>query len=326
MECISVIIPVYKTEAYLKRCIDSILAQTWTNLQIIAVDDGSPDRSGAILDEYAKRDSRVTVIHQENKGVSAARNAGLAAAVGDYIGFVDSDDALAPDMYEVLIRLAKEHNAPIAHCGYQRISPDGSTKEISGTGVLMVQSNEEAMECLLLGKHFVGSLWNKLFDRRLLEGLSFREDLKINEDVLFAYQLFKKASKSVYIDRSLYLMFVRDGSATSSGTRQDKREADLLFVAEWIAKDSISTKFEAAAQMRYIEILAIEYAWYISRAGCKEFTHTLRQKLIKAKWSKYNLRPTLKIKIIMLLYAPLVYTLTYKTYRKFRGNNWDIID
>ena len=103
MELISVIIPVYKTESYLERCIDSVLAQTWTNLQIIAVDDGSPDRSGAILDEYAKRDPRVTVIHQKNKGVSAARNAGLAAASGDYIGFVDSDDALEPDMYEVLI-------------------------------------------------------------------------------------------------------------------------------------------------------------------------------------------------------------------------------
>lgn len=324
MELISVIIPAYKTEVYLKRCIDSVLAQTWTNLEIIAVDDGSPDRSGAILDEYAKRDPRVTVIHQENKGVSAARNAGLAAASGDYIGFVDSDDALEPDMYEVLIRLAKEHNAPIAHCGYRRISPDGSTKEISGTGALMVQSNEEAMECLLLGKHFVGSLCNKLFNRRLLDGLSFRTDIKINEDVLLAYQLFKRASKSVYIDRSLYLMFAREGSATSSGTRQDKREADLLFVAEWIAKDSRNKKFETAAQMRYIEILAIEYAWCMTDGRDKN-TLQLRKKLLEARWNKYPFRLTFKVKLIMLLYVPILYGMADKIYRRIFKSNWDTV-
>ena len=324
MELISIIIPVYKTESYLERCIDSVLAQTWTNLQIIAVDDGSPDRSGAILDEYAKRDPRITVIHQENKGVSAARNAGLAVAEGDYIGFVDSDDALAPDMYEVLIRLAKEHNAPIAHCGYRRISPDGSTKEVSGTGALMVQNNEEAMECLLLGKHFVGSLWNKLFDRRLLNGLSLNENLKINEDILLSYQLFKKSSKSVYIDRSLYLMFVREGSATSSGTRQDKREADLLFVAEWIAKDSCNTKFETAAQMRYIEILAIEYAWCITDRRDKNLSR-IREKLLEARWNKYPFRLTFKAKVIMLLYVPTLYGLADKIYRKIFKSNWDTV-
>ncbi|MBM6937450.1 glycosyltransferase [Pseudoflavonifractor phocaeensis] len=324
MDLISVIIPVYKTEAYLRRCIDSVLGQTWTNLQIIAVDDGSPDNSGVILDEYQKKDPRITVIHQENKGVSTARNAGLAMATGDYIGFVDSDDALAPNMYEVLVNLAKEYDAPISHCGYRRISKDGSTKEISGTGMLMVQNNQEAMDCLLSGRHFVGSLWNKLFDRRLLDGLSFREDLKINEDFLMAYQLFKKSERSVYIDRSLYLMFEREGSATSSGTKQDKREKDLLFVAEWIAKDSANTNFETAAQMRYIEILAIEYAWLLSSGRDGELLN-IRKKLAETNWEKYDFRLTFKIKLMMLLYAPILYGLTNKVYRKIFKSNWDTV-
>ena len=324
MELISVIIPVYKTEMYLKRCMDSVLAQTWTNLQIIAVDDGSPDRAGIILDEYQKKDSRVTVIHQENHGVSAARNAGLAVAKGEYIGFVDSDDALEPDMYEVLIGLAKKYNAPIAHCGYCRISQDGSTKEISGTGALMVLSNEEAMEYLLQGRYFVGALWNKLFDRRLLADVSFLENLKINEDFLLAYQLFKKAFKSVYIDRSLYLMFVREGSATSTGTEQEKREEDLLFVAEWIVNDSLNTEFELAARLRYIELLAIEYAWNVEN-GKAEHLLQIRKRLNEVGWKKYRIRPALRLKLMMLLYVPVVYCLVDKIYRKIHKSNWDTV-
>ena len=122
MELISVVVPVYRTEPYLARCLDSILAQTWSNLQVIVVDDGSPDRAGEIADQYAEKDTRVTVLHQPNRGVSAARNAGLAAARGDYITFVDSDDALQPQMYETLIKLALQYRAPITHCGYLRVN------------------------------------------------------------------------------------------------------------------------------------------------------------------------------------------------------------
>ena len=103
-DLISVIVPVYKVERYLCRCVDSIIAQTYTNLQIILVDDGSPDGSGAICDDYAAKDSRITVIHKKNGGLSDARNAGLVAACGSYIGFVDSDDYIAVDMYEKLYK------------------------------------------------------------------------------------------------------------------------------------------------------------------------------------------------------------------------------
>lgn len=324
MELISVIIPVFNTAPYLERCMDSILHQTWSNLQVIAVDDGSTDGSGKILDGYQEKDSRVMVIHQKNRGVSAARNAGLAAALGDYVGFIDSDDAAHPELYEVLLNLAKQHDTPIAHCGYRRIAQDGSTKDVSGTDALLVQDQREAMECLLLGKRFVGSLCNKLFARDLLSNLFLEEDIKVNEDLLLVYQLFKKADKSVYFDRSLYFMYERPGSATGSGTDEKKRRQDALCVAEWIVEDSRKTPFEDVAYIRYIEVLAVEYAKILFTQK-NETQKNIRKKLVETKWHCRKLRGLLKVKIIMLLYFPLLYALVIKVYRKIRGTNWDTV-
>ena len=114
---ISVIIPVYKVELYLRECIDSVLAQTYQNLEVILVDDGSPDQCGSICEQYAEKDNRVCVIHKENGGLSDARNAGIDVAKGEYIGFVDSDDWVAPDMYECLYKASVEYNAEFVVCG-----------------------------------------------------------------------------------------------------------------------------------------------------------------------------------------------------------------
>ncbi|MBO7334370.1 MAG: glycosyltransferase, partial [Lachnospiraceae bacterium] len=121
MELISVIVPVFEVEKYLKECIESILNQTYTNLEIILVDDGSPDKCGEICEEYAKTDNRIIVIHHENKGLSSARNRGLDIATGDYIGFVDSDDKIAPDMFEILLNNLKQYDADISICGFYRL-------------------------------------------------------------------------------------------------------------------------------------------------------------------------------------------------------------
>ena len=121
---ISVIVPVYKVEKYLHRCVDSILVQTYTNLEIILVDDGSPDRCGAICDEYAAKDSRIRVIHQENGGLSAARNAGLDVCSGEYIAFVDSDDWLDPEMYAVMMAQVREYGCDVVMCDCVKEFPD----------------------------------------------------------------------------------------------------------------------------------------------------------------------------------------------------------
>ena len=115
---VSVIIPAYNIEDYIGRCLDSVLSQTYKNLEILVVDDGSSDCTGEILDDYEKKDQRIRVIHKENGGVSSARNIGIEAATGDYIGFVDGDDLMEPEMYKTLVNLLKEENADIAHCGH----------------------------------------------------------------------------------------------------------------------------------------------------------------------------------------------------------------
>ena len=126
MEKISVIVPVYEVEAYLDRCVQSIVDQTYTNLEIVLVDDGSPDNCGAMCDAWAEKDSRIRVIHQENGGLSAARNAGLAVATGDLIGFVDSDDYVSGDMYQLLWENMKTEGSDIAVCGVQMVYDDGT--------------------------------------------------------------------------------------------------------------------------------------------------------------------------------------------------------
>ena len=142
---VSVIIPAYNIEDYIGRCLDSIISQTYKNLEIIVVDDGSRDYTGEILDNYAKKDRRIKVIHKENGGVSSARNKGIEAAEGDYIGFIDGDDLIEPGMYKTLVDLLEEENADIAHCGYQMVFPD-RVDYYYNTGKKKIQTKEEGLK------------------------------------------------------------------------------------------------------------------------------------------------------------------------------------
>ena len=201
---VSVIVPVYNCAPYVERCVKSIMEQTYSNLEIICVNDGSTDGSGKILDKLACEDDRLQVIHQKNAGVSAARNAGIEAATGDFITFVDSDDAIENDMYETLLPYFADETVDIVHCGYKRISLDGSVKDVNGTARVVEQNKYEAAGCLLTGRLFVGSLWNKIYRAHLFWGIKMDETLAINEDVLANAELFLKSEKLVYIDIGKY--------------------------------------------------------------------------------------------------------------------------
>lgn len=131
---LSVIVPVYKVEPYLHRCVDSIRNQTYKNLQIILVDDGSPDNCGKICDEYAELDARIIVVHQENRGLSGARNTGLRYAKGEYVAFVDSDDWIAPTMYETLVRMIERNDLDMARCGITEINSKGEERVLNWGG------------------------------------------------------------------------------------------------------------------------------------------------------------------------------------------------
>lgn len=214
---ISIIIPAYNVAPYLARALDSILAQTYTNIEIIAVNDGSSDGTAALLDAYSAKDSRIKVIHKQNGGVTSARLRGVAEANGEWIGFMDGDDYIDPDMYERLISNALTHDADISHCGYQMVFPN-RTDYYYGTGKLLLHNNITGLSELLSGKIIEPGLWNKLFRKELFRNISTHMDtsIRINEDLLMNYWLFKAAEHTVYEDFCPYHYIVRSGSAANS--------------------------------------------------------------------------------------------------------------
>ena len=217
-ERISVIIPAYNLERCIAGTLDSVLAHSYRNLQIIVVNDGSRDGTGRILDEYAQRDSRVQVIHKENGGVTSARLRGIAEARGSYIAFVDGDDYIEPHMYERLMANMKAYQADISHCGYQMVFPDGKVDYYHNTGKLLVQKGGQGCADILDGTVTEPGLWNKLYRRGLFEGLSEWMDpsIRINEDLLMNYYLFRGAKLCVFEDVCLYHYVLRSGSAATA--------------------------------------------------------------------------------------------------------------
>lgn len=198
---ISVIVPVYKVEAYLDKCISSITGQTYRNLEIILVDDGSPDRSGKICDEWATKDSRIRVIHQENAGGGAARNAALDAAQGELIAFVDSDDYIASDMFEHLYGLL-EQRAEIAECGHVDVFDDQAVFSCTDTAV-RTYTVREAMEEHIHDRIFRQLIWNKLYRCEVIGDIRFPVDKKI-DDEFFTYQVLGNAKTLIRSERVCY--------------------------------------------------------------------------------------------------------------------------
>lgn len=185
---ISVIVPVYNVEPYLKKCLDSIVNQTYTNLEILIIDDGSSDKSGAICDEYTAADPRIRVFHTENRGLSCARNLGLDNAAGEWIGFVDSDDWIEPDMYETTLKRAQETGADVVECGFLR--------EYGKTVLFEKRQNQtlsgyDALPALLRGK-LSHTVWNKLWKKRCFLNLRF-PDSRVYEEIATTYKALSEA-------------------------------------------------------------------------------------------------------------------------------------
>lgn len=217
---ISIIVPIYNVEKYLSRCIDSILRQSYRDLELILVDDGSLDGCGVICDAYAKKDSRIIVIHQKNSGVSAARNAGLACAKGKFIGFIDPDDYIAPDMYQEMIEAMETTDAELVICGYNYVDEEGKIDERRRYPLAASESltQEELMKrfsdmppSIRLG------VCNKLFKKNLLHDLKFMEGLHSSEDVLFLTEYACMINQASIVHKPLYFNTVRKGSATHGG-------------------------------------------------------------------------------------------------------------
>lgn len=241
-QLVSVIIPAYNIEKELPRTVESVLAQTHGHLEVILVNDGSTDGTAAVIDACAAKDSRVKAIHKENGGVTSARLRGVAGASGDWIGFVDGDDYIEPEMYERLLKNALHSGADISHCGYRMVFPNGRVDHYYDTGKKLEQSHGEALGELLEGRFVDPALWNKLFRWELFADLRERMDfsIRINEDLLMNYWLFKNARKAVYEDFCPYHYVLRPGSAATSGLSAHRLE-DPLRVMKIIYGDCLSS-------------------------------------------------------------------------------------
>lgn len=209
---ISVIVPIYKVEDYLDRCVETIVNQTYSNLEIILVDDGSPDNCPKMCDNWAQKDNRIKVIHKTNGGLSDARNAGLEIATGELIAFIDSDDWVSLHMFEDLLKAMDETNADVIECNYKYVYEGDEVADISYDEQSICAYNaEQALKELLSERKLKNVVWNKLYTKEIIGDIRF-EVGKIHEDVFFTYQILGKAKCVAKLEEELYYYLQRNDS------------------------------------------------------------------------------------------------------------------
>lgn len=230
---ISVIVPVYKAEEKLDRCVESIVGQTYRNLEIILVDDGSPDSSPELCDEWATKDSRIKVVHKKNGGASSARNAGISAATGEYITFVDSDDWIEPDMYSSLLEDALHFNADKAICGFctSNSRPAEQSEDVK------VLDRVQSRALSVLGGN--DEVWRALYSASLISDVHFDESFTVAEDTLFNYEISRRTDRQTVSSRKLY--HYNQDSEGALHIMDAKKVLDRIIVTEYMWKNEIAS-------------------------------------------------------------------------------------
>lgn len=228
-DLISVIVPIYKVEDYLENCVRSIQNQTYDKLQIILIEDGSPDACGLLCDKFAEQDSRILVIHKEHNGVSDARNVGLDVSEGEYIAFVDSDDYIHPQMFQILLENLQQYEADISVCSFQQVHDLYFSKKAFSNNVTVYRKTQTLEN--LYNELYVPTVvtWNKIYKKSLFEGVRYPTG-KIHEDEFITYQLLYKSNKTVYTDAVLYYYLKRESSIT--GQKFNMNNLDVMLAHE----------------------------------------------------------------------------------------------
>ena len=216
MQClISVIVPIYNVEKYLNKCVDSIISQTYKNLEIILVDDGSSDNCPKICDKYADSDSRIKVVHKKNGGLSDARNAGLKIATGEYIFFIDSDDWIKPQTLLCMMETAQKYSADIVECNVMYYYDNKNEEKYNDDQFAVYDNNASIMSAYIKDYNIKTVVWNKLYKRTIINDTCF-EFGKYHEDEFFTYQILAKTNKLVHLDEYFYCYYQREGSIMGS--------------------------------------------------------------------------------------------------------------
>ena len=322
---ISVIIPAYNVASTIERAMDSVLTQTYSDIELIVVDDGSTDSTGKIIDQYAlKYPKRVFAIHKKNQGVTAARLEGVRQSTGEWIGFVDGDDEIESDMYEVLLKNALDYNVDISHCGYQMVFDNGRVNYFYNTGRIVLQDRNTGLKDLLEGSFVEPGLWNKLFHRKLLDNLLYREvmdlSIKINEDLLMNYYLFLEAQTAVYQDVCKY-KYMAKGMSNSIQSLNEHKIFDPIKVKKIIVSIS-DTELKPFAWKAYVKTCISVYNM-LAIGGLNKFSKQakiVRQKLSDSKKYWKLLEKKQRMLIWMILHLNIMYEVIYRFYEKYLMN------
>ncbi|MCR5575388.1 MAG: glycosyltransferase [Oscillospiraceae bacterium] len=313
---ISIIVPVYNVEAYVVQCIESILAQTWKNWELILIDDGSPDRSGEICDAYAGEHENIRVIHQANRGVSAARNVGIEAAKGEYLFFADPDDWLAPEMLEGM--MAAGQGAELVVCGHTNVymQADGTEKRRMERRIW--EGRDTPLETTALDDDVMAKtavLWNKLYRRDAVGALRFDESLSYGEDALFVAELLSHLHAAVLIDEPWYFYRKnRPGNVVSA--RPDPRTEQFLHTSLLIYR-LMKARGSGVCGVRRVMIAIGEtfakvpwnerkkYAYYIKACGRTLRQTALRDRIRYARDARFVFCREARMRFFLKAYFPL---------------------
>ena len=315
---ISIIIPAYNVETYLERCLDSVLGQTYSDLEVIVINDGSVDRTGEIIDRYAKKDARIVPVHQSNSGLVMVRENGIQIATGDYVGFVDGDDAVESDMYERLLNNAINENADISHCGLCVYWADSHKEPHYGTGKKYTQSGTEALKDLLDGVLFDSSLCNKLYRRELLKDSCLNKSIQSNEDLLRNFTVFSRANKVVFEDFCGYQYWSRENSM-SNDSKIVQRNQQVINARKIIYNHSSkSIKPHAVRLLLSTYIGAINQNFNSKDPAVMALCGKCRNELRRNRKYISLLIKRQQLAAYLILYAPWLHRLVYRIYASRR--------
>ena len=309
---ISIIVPAYNVAEWLPRCINSVIAQTHNNWELLLIDDGSTDGTGAIVDLYAKKDSRIVAVHQKNAGLVQVREKGISLATGEYVGFIDGDDAVDSNMYERLLYNAIAYDADISHCSL-RVCYNGKADERStGTGKILVQDNKDAIRDLLSGDWMAPSLCNKLYKRQLLNDSCLNKEVVNNEDLLRNFVLFKRARKIVFQDFQGYQYWSRENSL-SNDAKLLSRMKNIL-VARRCILDNSESEIKSYAMGSWLSSIVnvVNCLTFFADRESKQLCHECRDELIKEIKNIRLLIKRQQLAAILIIISPRIHRWIYR--------------
>ncbi|MDT8390381.1 MAG: glycosyltransferase family A protein [Lentisphaeria bacterium] len=323
-DLITLIIPAYNIAPFIQRCLRSVVEQTYPELEIIVVNDGSTDQTGDFIDQFARLDNRIVVIHKKNTGVSDTRNRGLDIAHGSHIGFVDGDDELYPDMVEFLLKNAKQYEADISHCAFEVVYPT-RTVAVNGTAARVIQSRSQGIKALLQGRLFEPSACNKLYSSDMIKGVRYPAGIRINEDLLFNLEAFKNCRRSVFEDVVKYRYMFNPTSATRNGFELAKLDS-VLTVAQRVRRSlDGEADLQRAVDTFYAEkLLNIYKSLHANHEEKSGFSAKIKRELRSCKGRAIGLR--LMVLRTLLLDFPFAYQSVHSLHKKLYGNRrkWSI--